>query len=60
MNWLVVVILGLFGVAEVAGLLELVGVVAVDVSVVVGVLGVAEVVEGFLLLFDLKCFELGE
>ena len=53
MNWLVVVILGLFRV-EVAGILEFVGVVVVDVFEVVGV------VEVFLLLFDLKYFELKE
>ena len=51
MNWLVVVILGLSRVAEVAGIFELVGGVAADIFAVVVVLGAAEVVGGFLLLF---------
>ena len=53
MNWLLVVILGLFGVVEVAGILEFVEVV------VVGVFGVFEVVGGSLLLFGLRCCEPG-
>ena len=58
MYWSLVVILGLFGVAEVVGLFELVGVVVADVLEVVGVLRIAGVAEEFPLLFDLECFEL--
>ena len=52
-------ILGLSGVAVVE-ILELVEVAVADVPGVVEVLGVAEVVGGFLLLFDLRYFGLKE